>query len=105
MDTCPAECQTNTVAKEGTLSLSSIGVDYTNIPMAGLVKFGSIKLDASSSDITINSIKIKKSGLSSLSGATRIFFEKDGVRVSGKASFSDNVATVSFTTPLVVKAG
>ena len=104
LDTCPAQCQT-VENKEGTLSLSSIGVDYTNIPMAGLVKFGSVKFDAASSDITINSVKIKKSGLSSLSGATRIFFEKDGVRVTWKASFSDNVATVSFTTPLVVKAG
>ena len=81
LDTCPAQCQT-VENKEGTLSLSSIGVDYTNIPMAGLVKFGSVKFDAASSDITINSVKIKKSGLSVLSGVTRIFFEKDGVRVT-----------------------
>jgi len=103
LDTCPTECQT-AVAKEGTLTLSSVGVDYTSIPKAGLVKFGSIKLDAAGADITVNSIKIKSQGLSTLSGETRIFFEKDGVRISSRASFSDKVATVSFITPLVINS-
>lgn len=102
LDTCPTECQT-VVAKEGTLTMSSVGVSYASIPMAGLVNFGSIKLDAASADITVNSIKIKMQGLASLTGAYRVFFEKDGVRISGRASFSDNIATVTFTSPLLVK--
>ncbi len=103
LDTCPAECQA-VEAKEGTLTLSSAGVDYTSVPMAGLVNFGSIKLAAAGADITVNSIKIKMQGLANLTATHKVFFEKDGVRITSKASFTDNVATVSFTTPLVVKS-
>lgn len=103
LDTCPAECQA-VEAKEGTLTLSSAGVDYTSVPMAGLVNFGSIKLAAAGANITVNSIKIKMQGLANLTATHKVFFEKDGVRITSKASFTDNVATVSFTTPLVVKS-
>ena len=107
LDTCPAECQT-VVAKEGTLNLSSIGVDYTSIPRVGDVVFGSMKLSADT-DVTINNIKMKLQGLVSVSdlGANaRVYFEKDGVRISSRTSFNttDKTALVSFTTPLVVKA-
>ncbi len=102
--TCPAQCQTSTVVKAGTLGLDSIGVNYNSIPSNGLVKFGSIKLTAWSSDITVNSITLKKLGLSSLNAASKVYFEKDGVRITSKAWFTNNVATVSFTTPLVVKS-
>ena len=104
LDTCPSECQTTEV-KSGDITLSSIGVDYTSIPQAGLVKFGSIKLVAGGSDVTVNTIKLKKLGLSDLSTLTKVFFEKDGTRVSSKVSFdaTTKIATVIFTTPLVVK--
>jgi len=101
---CPAACQPATEVKAGTLSLSSIGVDYTSIPKAGFVGFGSLKLTSDGTEITVNSVKVKNIGLSTLDASTRIFFEKDGVRISGKASFTNNEATVSFTTPLVVKS-
>ena len=104
LDTCPAECADTTVVKAGTLGLSSVGVDYTSIPKAGLVNFGSIKFTSDGSEITVNSVKIKNAGLATLDSATRVFFEKNGVRISGKASFTNNVATVTFTTPLVVKS-
>jgi hypothetical protein len=103
LDTCPAECTTTTV-KEGSLTVSSVGVDYTSIPKAGLVNFGSIKFVSDGTEITVNSLKIKNAGLATLDSATRIFFEKNGVRISGKASFTNNVATITFTTPLVVKS-
>jgi len=102
--TCPTECQTVSVVKAGDLALSSIGVDYTSIPKAGLVNFGSLKFTTDGSDITINNVKIKNTGLVTLDPATRIYFEKNGVRITGKASFSNNEATVTFTTPLVVKS-
>lgn len=105
LDTCPAECQANTEVKAGDLTLSSVGVDYTSVPKAGLVKFGSIKLTAGGSDVTLNTIKLKKIGLSDLNTATKVFFEKDGTRVSSKVSFdaTTKIASVIFTTPLVVK--
>jgi hypothetical protein len=101
---CPAECQASEEVKAGSLSLSNIGVDYTSIPKAGFVNFGSLKFSSDGTEITVNSVKVKSTGLATLDSATRIFFEKDGVRISGKASFSNNEATVSFTTPLVVKS-
>lgn len=108
LDTCPAECQT-VVAKEGTLTLSSIGVDYTSIPGTGDIVFGSIKLDSAGADISVNSIKINLQGLVSvndLGAGSRVYFEKDGVRISSKTSFNsaDKTALVTFTTPLVVKS-
>ena len=107
LDTCPAVCQ-DVVAKEGTLSISSVGVDYTSIPRVGDVVFGSMKLSADT-DVTVNNIKMKLQGLVSVSdlGANaRVYFEKDGVRISSRTSFNttDKTALVSFTTPLVVKA-
>ena len=101
---CPAECVAAPEVKAGSLNVSSLGVDYSSIPKTGLVKFGAIKFAANGTDITVNSVKIKNSGLSSLTGSTQIFFEKNGVRVSSKATFTNNEATVSFTTPLVVKS-
>jgi hypothetical protein len=76
---CPAECvdKKETEVKAGTLSVSSIGVDYTSVPKAGLVGFGSIKLASAGSDITVDSIKVKNIGLATLDAATRIFFEKN----------------------------
>ena len=56
--------------------------------------------------MSLNTIVVKKIGLAAIPSNTRIWFEKDGIRVSGKAAFSsDGTATVSFAPSYVVKAG
>jgi hypothetical protein len=103
--TCPAECQAAQENKVGTLTVSSVGADYTSIPNTGAVKFATVTFKAGSEDVNVYGVTFKKDALSNIAGATRMYFEKDGARVSSKASFSQNKATVSFSTALVVKAG
>ena len=102
---CPAEClvEDETEILDGSITLSSDGVDYTSIPMAGLVSFGAMEFATDGTEVTVNSVTIKNVGLSTLDSATRVFFEQDGVRISGRASFTNNEAVISFTNPLVVK--
>lgn len=104
LDTCPAECQAAQETKIGTLSVSSVGADYTSIPAVGTVKFASVTFTAGSSDVNVYGVTFEKLGLSTIA-STKLYFEKDGARVSSKATFSQNKATVSFSTALAVKAG
>ncbi len=51
-------------------------------------------------------LNFKKAGLATIPSGTKVWFEKDGTRVSGKASFtSENNAVISFAPAFVVKAG
>lgn len=78
----------------------------TQIPATGIVRFAVVDLTAGGADISVNTIELKKSGLASIPTSTKVWFEKAGTRVSGKASFtSENNAVVSFAPSLVVKAG
>ena len=110
LDTCPAECVTTTpVVKAGslTVSLNSNSLaNGTQIPSTGTIRFATVNFVASSSDVSLNTLTIKKIGLAAIPSSTRVWFEKDGIRVSGKAAFSsDGTATISFAPAYVVKAG
>ncbi len=108
---CPAECVTTpTVVKAGNLNVSlnsSSLADGTQIPSTGTIRFATVNFVASSSnDVSLNTIVVKKIGLAAIPSNTRIRFEQDGIRVSGKAAFSsDGTATISFAPSFVVKAG
>ncbi len=110
LDTCPAECVTTPVeTKAGSLNVSLNSdtlANNTQVPRAGIIKFASVDFKASSSDVTLKTVTIKKVGLASIPTSTRVRFEKDGLRISGKAAFtSDGLAIISFAPTYVVKAG
>ena len=78
----------------------------TQVPMAGIVRFAQVDFKASSSDISLASVELKKAGLSTVSSSTKAWFEKNGLRLSGKSSFtSEGNVVVSFAPAFVVKAG
>lgn len=111
LSTCPAECVTTTpVVKAGDLNVtlnSNSPANGTQVPMAGTVKFATVNFAASSSnDVSLNTVQLSKVGLASIDPSTRIWFEKNGIRISGKAAFtSDGTAIISFAPQYVVKAG
>ena len=81
---------TETEIKKGMLELSLGGDTLTNnsqIPMVGTVKFAQVKLVANE-DVTLRSITLDKLGLATIPTDTRVWFEKNGVRVSGQAAFT-----------------
>lgn len=78
----------------------------TQVPKSGIVKFASVDFTAASSDISLNSVELVKNGLSTVSSTTKVWFEKSGMRLSSKASFtSEGNAVISFAPSYVVKAG
>ncbi|MDD2487567.1 MAG: S-layer homology domain-containing protein [Candidatus Gracilibacteria bacterium] len=78
----------------------------TQVPMNGTVRFAVVDFTAGGSDISLNSVQINKAGLASIDTTDRVWFEKNGVRVSGKTSFTtDNNAIISFAPAYIVKAG
>lgn len=105
LDTCPSECKAAQETKSGTMTVSAEGADYTSIPNTGAVKFATVTFKAGAEDVNVYGVTFKKDALSIIPGASRLYFEKDGARVTSKASFSENKATVSFSTALEIKAG
>ena len=95
--------------KNGNLELSLNGstlANNTQIPSTGTVRFAVVNFTAGNADVSVRSVKIAKMGLATMPSTTRIWFEKNGIRVSGKAAFtSEGDALVSFAPSLVVKAG
>ena len=107
---CPAECQNTTpVVKAGSLNVSldsATAANGTQVPSTGTVRFAVVDFAAGSSDISLNTVTIKKVGLAAIPGGTSVWFEVNGLRISGKASFtSDGSAVISFAPSYVVKAG
>ena len=107
---CPTECQNTTpVVKAGSLNVSldsATSANGTQVPKAGTVKFAVVDFAAGSSDVSLNTVTIKKVGLASIPSGTSVWFEVNGMRISGKASFtSDGSAVISFAPTYVVKAG
>ena len=110
-DACVAACSNEAEEEEqevkaGTLtvSLGKSLEDGTQIPQAWTIKLASVKLDASET-INVKTISLKKVWLSAIPAWTKVWFEKDWVRISGRATFtSDGEATVSFAPVLAVKS-
>lgn len=100
---------TTVEVKAGNLDVSLNASSPTNgssIPYNGVVSFGKVDLQAGSSDVSVNSIKMKRTGLGQSSDISRVYFERNGVRISSRANVnSDNEVITAFTPALVVKAG
>jgi len=81
-------------------------VTGAQIPATGIVRFSVVDFTAGGSDVSVNTVELKKAGLTSIPSGTKVWFEKAGTRLSGKASFtSENNAVISFAPAFVVKAG
>ncbi len=97
------------VVKEGNLNISmnsASPANLTSVPQRGSVKFATVDFTAGSKNITINSVTLKRSGLGNSSDIDRVYFEKDGIRISSRASVSsDQTVTLSFAPARVVAAG
>jgi len=88
------------------VSLGATLANNSEIPKAGIVKFASVNFSAASSDIALGTIEVEKMGLANPPSGTRVWFERNGVRITGRATFTSNgVAIVSFAPAFVVKAG
>lgn len=98
-----------TVVGNGDLELSlnpASPASGTQIPNVGTVRFAKVDFTAASSDVSLNSVELKKSGLSTVDSDTKVWFEKAWKRVSGRAGFtSEGNVVVSFAPAYVVKAG
>ncbi len=113
-DSCPAACQKDSektseedTASQGTIDglpiagdLSIAVADYSSsvksAPAVGTVVFNAVDFKASEK-VTIESVKLERTGLSDKSAIKGIWFEKDGIAVSAKASLtSDGTATTRF---------
>jgi len=108
---CPVECrdiEDENEVKAGSLkvSLNSDSLsDWTEVPSTGTVRFAVVDFKASSDDVSLKSVEISKMGLATIPSSTRVRFEKDGIRISGKAAFtSEWKAVMSFAPAYDVKA-
>ncbi len=108
-DTTSTDTTANTAATTNELQVSTSPLSLTDgsqIPNKWIVRFAKVDFTAGNEDATIRNVKISKLTLASIPTGTRIWFEKDGLRLSGKAAFSsDNTAVISFAPAFVVKAG
>lgn len=78
----------------------------TQVPNVGTIKFASVDFTAGNSDVSVNTVELKSLGLAEVPSTTRVWFELNGKRLSGKASFSsERVAVTSFAPAYVIKAG
>lgn len=90
------------------VSLSSATPAATNVPQNGArVPFTTVNLTASSDGAsTINSIVVKRTGLSNYNSFDKIWAEKDGVTVASKKTLNSNdEATLVFSPALTIAAG
>ncbi len=93
-------------AGEVEVSLAKGGLTSgSQIPQTGTIKFAAVDFEAGSEDVTLETVTLSKVALASIPTSTRVWFEKDGKRLSGKAAFSsDGTAVVSFAPAYLVKA-
>jgi hypothetical protein len=106
--TTPTDPTDPVEVKAGALSVSLNAATLANnsqIPSTGVVRFAAVDFSAGSSDVSVKSVEIAKAGLATIPSSTRVWFEKNGVRVTGKAAFtSEGKAVLSFAPVLTVKA-
>jgi hypothetical protein len=88
------------------VSLNPTSPVSQTVPQSGLVPFGKFDFTAGSNDVSVNSIKLKREGLSNRSDIRRVYFEQNGMRVSNRTNVAtDDTVLISFSPALVVKAG
>lgn len=80
--------------------------NMSSIPNNGVVEFAKVNLSAGSADVKVHSITFRREGLGERTDFDRVYFEKNGVRISSRSSLtSDGMVTLSFSPSLTVKAG
>ena len=112
-DSCPAACQKSAdeksdeeptpsnisdmpVAGDLTIAVADYSSSIKSAPSKGTVVFNAVDFK-SSEKVTIESVKLERTGLSDKSAIKWVWFEKDGVAVSAKASLStDGTVTTRF---------
>ena len=113
-DSCPAACQKKAdenaeeddrtpsniadmpVAGDLTVAVADYSSEIRSVPAVATVVMNAVDFKASEK-ITIESIKLERTGLSDKSAIKWVWFEKDGIAVSAKASLNtDGVATTRF---------
>lgn len=108
-DTTEDTTEDTTVVSGGAVEVSlnpSSAANGTQVPNSGIVKFAAVDFTAGNSDVSVNTVELKSLGLAAVDTDTRVWFEKNGKRLSGKASFSsERVAVTSFAPAFVVQAG
>jgi len=90
------------------ISLSSATPASASVPQNGTrVPFTKVNLTAASDGaVTVNSITIKRIGLSAYDDIDKVWFEKDGVTVASKKTVNSNdEATLVFSPALYINAG
>lgn len=87
------------------VSLNPASASASTVPRQGLVTFGKFDFTAGDKDVSIDTVTLKREGLSERSDIKRVYFEKNSVRVSTRANVAtDDTVLVSFNPALVVKA-
>ena len=112
-DSCPAACQKSAdeasdeepetsnindmpIAGDLTIAVADYSDSVKSAPRVGTLVFNAVDFK-SSEKVTIESVKLERTGLSSKSDIKGVWFEKDGVAVSAKASLSsDGTVTTRF---------
>ena len=88
------------------VSLNPASPAAQTVPNSGLVPFGKFDVTAGDSDTSILSITLTREGLSKRDDIQRVYFERNGVRVSSRSNVSiDEEVLLSFSPALVVQAG
>jgi hypothetical protein len=109
LDTCPAECVVTEPTSNGTLniSISSDTPAGGTIPSnANGVTFLTFKAKATSEDVKINQIVVKRTGIGSPSDFDNVYLYKGATRLTSGKSVSSSANTVTFSSlNLTVKAG
>ena len=74
--------------KAGNLELSMVSApaNGSSIPSAGVVTFGKFSFAAGSDDISVRSVVVERAGLGARDDVSRVYFEKDGIRISGRSA-------------------
>ncbi len=78
------------------------------VPMnASSVKVGTVKLTAGTTDVTVSSVVVSRSGLGPVADISSLVLAQNGSNVSDSRtmSTSSQTATLKLTTPLMIKAG
>ena len=113
-DSCPAACQKKAdektsddeptasnisdmpIAWDLTIAVADYSDSIRSVPAVATVVMNAVDFKASEK-VTIESVKLERTGLSDKSAIKWVWFEKDGIAVSAKASLStDGVATTRF---------
>lgn len=89
------------------VSLSAATPDSISVPKNGSrVPFTTVNLKAGSQSATVNTLTVKRSGLSINTDITKVWAERNGVRVSSQQSVnSSDEAIITFSPVLTIPAG